>query len=66
VWCSCNTAARLKRREVEVELGKHGQQKVLDRIERRLPKVGTQRAGSASRLGRLLANRLPQCERVEA
>jgi hypothetical protein len=51
---------------VEVELGQHGQQKVLDRIERRLPKVGTQRAGSTSRLGRLLANRLPQCERVEA
>jgi CHAD domain-containing protein len=46
-------------REVEVELGEHGQQKVLDRIERRLLKVGAQRAGSASKLGRLLAERLP-------
>jgi hypothetical protein len=51
---------------VAVELGEHGQQKVLDRIQRRLLKVSTQRAGSASKLGRLLANRLPQCERVEA
>ena len=46
-------------REVEVELGEHGQQKLLDRIERRLLKVGAQRAGSASKLGRLLAERLP-------
>jgi CHAD domain-containing protein len=47
-------------REVEVELGEHGQQKVLDRIERRLLKVGAQRAGSASKLGRLLAEQLPE------
>jgi len=47
-------------REVEVELAEHGQQKVLDRIERRLLKVGAQRAGSASKLGRLLAERLPE------
>jgi CHAD domain-containing protein len=46
-------------REVEVELGEHGQQKLLDRIERRLLKVGAQRAGSTSKLGRLLADRLP-------
>lgn len=47
-------------REVEVELGEHGQQKLLDRIERRLLKVGAQRAGAASKLGRLLAERLPE------
>ncbi|MGH3934048.1 MAG: CHAD domain-containing protein [Pseudonocardiaceae bacterium] len=46
-------------REVEVELGEHGQQELLDRIERRLLKVGAQRAGSASKLGRLLADRIP-------
>lgn len=46
-------------REVEVELGEHGQRKLLDRIERRLLKVGAQRAGSSSKVGRLLADRLP-------
>jgi CHAD domain-containing protein len=46
-------------REVEVELSEHGQRKLLDRIERRLLKVGAQRAGSSSKLGRLLADRLP-------
>lgn len=46
-------------REVEVELGEHGQQKLLDRIERRLLKMGAQRAGSSSKLGRLLADRMP-------
>ena len=46
-------------REVEVELGEHGQQALLDRIERRLLKAGAQRAGSASKLGRLLADRMP-------
>ncbi len=46
-------------REVEVELGEHGQRKLLDRIERRLRKVGAQRAGSSSKLGRLLADRMP-------
>ncbi|MGH3982237.1 MAG: CHAD domain-containing protein [Pseudonocardiaceae bacterium] len=46
-------------REVEVELGEHGQRALLDRIERRLLKAGAQRAGSASKLGRLLADRLP-------
>ena len=46
-------------REVEIELGEHGQQKLLDRIERRLRKVGAQRVGSSSKLGRLLADRMP-------
>ncbi|MGH3974593.1 MAG: CHAD domain-containing protein [Pseudonocardiaceae bacterium] len=46
-------------REVEVELGEHGQQELLDRIERRLLKAGAQRAASASKLGRLLADRIP-------
>lgn len=46
-------------REVEVELGEHGQRQLLDRIERRLLKVGAQRAGFASKLGRLLADRMP-------
>jgi CHAD domain-containing protein len=42
-------------REVEVELAEHGQVKLLDRIERRLLKLGVQRSGSGSKLGRLLA-----------
>ncbi|MFZ0117920.1 MAG: CYTH and CHAD domain-containing protein [Pseudonocardiaceae bacterium] len=46
-------------REVEVELGEHGQRKLLDRIERRLLKVGAQRAGFSSKLGRLLADQMP-------
>ena len=46
-------------REVEIELVEPGQQKLLDRIERRLLQAGAQRAGSASKLGRLLADRLP-------
>lgn len=46
-------------REVEVELGEHGQRKLLDRIERRLLKVGAQRAGFSSKLGRLLVDRMP-------
>jgi CHAD domain-containing protein len=46
-------------REVEVELGEHAQRKLLDRIERRLLKVGAQRAGFSSKLGRVLADRLP-------
>ncbi|MGH3550253.1 MAG: CHAD domain-containing protein [Pseudonocardiaceae bacterium] len=45
-------------REVEVELGEHGQLKLLDRIERRLLKVGAHRAGFSSKLGRLLADRM--------
>ncbi|MDQ4093776.1 MAG: CYTH and CHAD domain-containing protein [Actinomycetota bacterium] len=46
-------------REVEVELGEHGQQELLDRIEGRLLQAGAQRAGSASKLSRLLADRMP-------
>lgn len=46
-------------REVEVELGEYGQQKLLDRIERRLLKMGAERADAASKLSRLLADRLP-------
>ncbi|MDQ4009581.1 MAG: CYTH and CHAD domain-containing protein [Actinomycetota bacterium] len=46
-------------REVEVELGEHGQQALLDRIERRLLKAGAQRADSASKLSRVLADRMP-------
>ncbi len=46
-------------REVEVELAEHTQLKLLDRIERRLLKVGAQRAGFSSKLGRLLADRIP-------
>lgn len=46
-------------REVEVELAEHGRLKLLDRIERRLVKVGAQRADSTSKLGRLLADRIP-------
>jgi CHAD domain-containing protein len=46
-------------REVEVELAEHTQLKLLDRIERRLLKVGAQRSGSSSKLGRLLADRIP-------
>src|SRR5918998_1011333 len=46
-------------REVEVELGEHGQLALLERIERRLLKAGAQRADSASKLSRLLADRMP-------
>jgi len=46
-------------REVEVELTEHTQAKLLDRIERRLLQLGAQRAGSSSKLGRLLADRTP-------
>lgn len=46
-------------REVEVELGEHGQVKLLDRIEKRLLTAGAHRSKSSSKLGRLLAERLP-------
>ncbi len=45
-------------REVEVELAEHGQVELLDRIERQLLKVGVQRSGHGSKLGRLLAEEL--------
>jgi CHAD domain-containing protein len=46
-------------REVEVELVGHGKPELLDRVERRLGKAGVRRAGSASKLARLLGDRLP-------
>jgi CHAD domain-containing protein len=46
-------------REVEVELAEHSQLKLLDRIERRLLKAGAQHADYSSKLGRLLADRMP-------
>jgi CHAD domain-containing protein len=45
-------------REVEVELGEHGQVELLDRIERELLEVGAHRSSSGSKLGRLLADQL--------
>ncbi len=46
-------------REVEVELVGHGKPELLDRVERRLGKAGVRRSGSASKLARLLGDRLP-------
>jgi inorganic triphosphatase YgiF len=46
-------------REVEVELAEHGQAELLDRIEAQLLTVGVHRSKSKSKLGRLLADRLP-------
>jgi len=45
-------------REVEVELGEHGQLELLDRIERRLLAAGAQRSAAGSKLSRLLAEEL--------
>jgi len=45
-------------REVEVELGEHGQVELLDRIEHELLEVGAHRSSSGSKLGRLLADQL--------
>ncbi len=46
-------------REIEVELAEHGSVQLLDRIEKRLLKAGAQRSGAASKLSRVLADRLP-------
>lgn len=46
-------------REVEVELVGDGEPELLDRVERRLGKAGVHRSGSASKLARLLGDRLP-------
>jgi CHAD domain-containing protein len=46
-------------REVEVELLEEGEPELLDRVERRLSKVGVRRSGSPSKLARLLGDRLP-------
>src|SRR5882757_8689581 len=45
-------------REVEVELGEHGQVELLDRIEHELLEIGAHRSSSGSKLGRLLADQL--------
>ncbi|HYZ09570.1 MAG TPA: CYTH and CHAD domain-containing protein [Pseudonocardiaceae bacterium] len=46
-------------REVEVELGGHGDPDLLDRVEERLFKAGVRRSDAGSKLARLLAERLP-------
>lgn len=46
-------------REIEVELGDHGDTKLLDRLERRLDKAGIHRSDAPSKLARLLGQRLP-------
>ena len=45
-------------REVEVELSEHGSVALLDQIEQRLLEAGAQRSGAASKLSRVLADRL--------
>jgi CHAD domain-containing protein len=45
--------------EIEVELAEHGTPDVLDRIEEALARAGVHRSGSASKLGRVLADRIP-------
>ena len=45
-------------REVEVELSEHGSVALLDQIEQRLLDAGAQRSGAASKLSRVLADRL--------
>ena len=45
--------------EIEVELAEHGTREVLDRIEETLSRAGVHRSGSASKLGRVLADRIP-------
>lgn len=51
-------------REVEVELAEHGDVDVLDRVEAWLRKLGLDRSASSSKLGRLLADRLPEAGAV--
>jgi inorganic triphosphatase YgiF len=46
-------------REVEVELGGHGDPDLLDRVERRLLDAGIRRSDARSKLARLLGERLP-------
>jgi CHAD domain-containing protein len=45
-------------REVEVELSEHGSVALLDQVEQRLLDAGAQRSGAASKLSRVLADRL--------
>jgi CHAD domain-containing protein len=46
-------------REVEVELGGHGDPDLLDRLERRLRKAGVRRSDAPSKLARVLGGRIP-------
>ena len=50
-------------REVEVELGGHGDPDLLDRLERRLRKAGVRRSDAPSKLARVLGPRLPAAPR---
>jgi CHAD domain-containing protein len=45
--------------EIEVELAEHGTPEVLDRIEETLARAGVHRSGEASKVGRVLADRVP-------
>jgi inorganic triphosphatase YgiF len=46
-------------REIDVELAGHGDTELLDRTEKWLLELGARRSASTSKLGRLLADRLP-------
>ena len=46
-------------REVEVELGEHGDPELLDLVERRLLEAGVRRSDARSKLARVLGERLP-------
>ncbi|WP_447006092.1 CHAD domain-containing protein [Saccharothrix isguenensis] len=46
-------------REIEVELGEHGDVAMLDRVEARLADAGIRRSTSSAKLTRLLADRMP-------
>jgi CHAD domain-containing protein len=50
-------------REVEVELGGHGDPDLLDRLERRLRKAGVRRSQAPSKLARVLGSRIPATRR---
>jgi CHAD domain-containing protein len=52
-------AAPMQWAEIEVELAEHGSAEALDRIEEVLSRAGVHRSGSASKLGRVLADRVP-------
>jgi inorganic triphosphatase YgiF len=52
-------------REVEVELGGHGEVDLLDRVERRLLEGDVRRSEARSKLGRVLGDRLPAAKPVK-
>ena len=52
-------------REVEVELGGHGDVDLLDRVERRLLEADVRRSDARSKLGRVLGDRLPASKPVK-